>query len=212
MQQTDTIATPGKRAHNRRTRKEALYQAAVELFRSQGFDETTVEEIAQAAGLAKGTFFNYFPSKEDILLHIGERHVSRLGAGLAQEESAGRPARSSAIGDLKRLLHALAASLQADRDLVCLALDKALKMSYLAPTPRGGWLNFRGLVALLISRAQRNGEIHPDLDPEPLASILEGLYYQQLALWCQQGFAFDLGDRLEQVIDLLLIGIGPRTP
>jgi hypothetical protein len=52
------------------------------------------------------------------------------------------------------------------------------------------------------------GEIHPGVDPQLVAQMLEGLYYQQLVIWCQEDFGFDLGERLGQVVDLLLIGIG----
>jgi AcrR family transcriptional regulator len=44
-----------------------IYEAALELFRTRGFGDTTVQEIASVAGIGKGTFFNYFPSKDHVL-------------------------------------------------------------------------------------------------------------------------------------------------
>ena len=44
-----------------------IYEAALQLFRNQGFGDTTVQEIASAAGIGKGTFFNYFSSKDHVL-------------------------------------------------------------------------------------------------------------------------------------------------
>jgi AcrR family transcriptional regulator len=44
-----------------------IYEAALELFRIRGFGETTVQEIASVAGIGKGTFFNYFSSKDHVL-------------------------------------------------------------------------------------------------------------------------------------------------
>lgn len=44
-----------------------LFSTALELFKKQGFEQTTMQQIADAAGVAKGTFFNYFSSKEDVL-------------------------------------------------------------------------------------------------------------------------------------------------
>ncbi len=199
--------TWSKRAHNKELRKENLYTAAVTLFRQQGFDETRVEEITQAAGVAKGTFFNYFPTKEDVLLYIGERHMTRLGAAMSNGTGKQVSQERSAIVALKTVLHALANNLEEDKDLVHLAVEKAMKISHLAPAA-GGRFSLQGLVVLLISRAQRTGEIHPAVDPQLVAQMLEGLYYQQLVIWCQEDFAFDLGERLEQVVDLLLVGIG----
>lgn len=200
-----------KRANNKRARKEAIYMAAVDLFRRQGFDETRVEEITQAAGVAKGTFFNYFPTKADVLLYIGERHLSRLGAGMANGSGRQASHERSAVAELKLLMHAVANGLAEDKDLVRLAVEKAMKIAQLAPTASGGRGSFQGLVALLIGRGQRTGEIHRAVDPELVAQILEGLYYQQLVIWCREDFSFDLGERLEQVVDLLIYGIGKQT-
>src|SRR5690606_18830503 len=44
----------------------------------KGFHQVTVEEITAACGIAKGTFFNYFPKKEHILLEIGDSHLPLL--------------------------------------------------------------------------------------------------------------------------------------
>lgn len=199
---------PGKRERNKRARKENLYVVAVDLFRRKGFEETRVEEITQAAGVAKGTFFNYFPTKEDVLLYISERHLSRLGIALANGTGARISRERSAVDAIKFLMEALADSLEDDRDLVSLAVNKAMKVAHLAPSSSGGRFSFQGLLAILVERGQRQGEIHPAMDPELVAQILEGLYYQQLVIWCQEEFSFDLGERLEQVVDLLVMGIG----
>jgi AcrR family transcriptional regulator len=196
-----------KRASNKELRKENLYTAAVTLFRQHGFEETRVEEITQAAGVAKGTFFNYFPTKEDVLLYIGERHMTRLGAAMNNGAGKQLSQERSAIAALKTVLSALTDSLEEDKDLVRLAVDKAMKITHLAPNA-GGRFSLQGLVVLLIQRGQRSGEIHPAIDPKLAAQMLEGLYYQQLVIWCQEDFSFDLGERLAQVVDLLLIGIG----
>lgn len=47
--------------------KDAIYDSAIELFAAQGFDETTVEEIAQAAGISRRSFFRYYATKDDLL-------------------------------------------------------------------------------------------------------------------------------------------------
>ena len=47
--------------------RDAIFDAAIELFAVKGFDETTVEEVAQAAGVSRRSFFRYFASKDDLL-------------------------------------------------------------------------------------------------------------------------------------------------
>src|SRR5215475_830032 len=58
--------------------RERLFRAALEVFSKKGFVETTVEDITNAADVGKGTFFNYFPSKDHILLAFAEMQLSRL--------------------------------------------------------------------------------------------------------------------------------------
>jgi AcrR family transcriptional regulator len=47
--------------------RDAIYDAGIDLFVRKGFDETTVEEVAQAAGVSRGSFFRYFATKDDLL-------------------------------------------------------------------------------------------------------------------------------------------------
>ena len=47
--------------------QDAIYEAAIDLFTKKGFDETTVEELAEAAGISRRSFFRYFQSKDDLL-------------------------------------------------------------------------------------------------------------------------------------------------
>lgn len=201
----------GKRERNKRQRKESLYVVAMDLFRRQGFEETRVEEITRAAGVAKGTFFNYFPTKEDVLLYIGERHMSRLGVAMANGSGKQLTQERSAVAGLKFLLRTMALSLEDDKDLVRLAVSKAMKIAHLAPTKNGGdRFSFQGLVAILLARGQRSGEIDPAINPELVAQMVQGLYYQQLVTWCQSDFSYDLAGRLDQVIDVLAAGIRSR--
>jgi AcrR family transcriptional regulator len=86
------------RRPRRRTRlssdqvRSRLYDGALARFRDQGYDATSVSELTRAAGVAKGTFFNHFPTKEHILAAwfegVWAREVERTaGAGLAGTEA-----------------------------------------------------------------------------------------------------------------------------
>lgn len=57
----------GVRETKKHAVREALYESALSLFRSKGYELTTAAEIASAAGVAKGTLFNHFPTKADII-------------------------------------------------------------------------------------------------------------------------------------------------
>ena len=68
---------PASRAENKKAIKERIVKAALTLFQSKGFDETTTKAIARKAGIAEGTVFNYFKSKDDIALHFFEQEVDQ---------------------------------------------------------------------------------------------------------------------------------------
>ena len=194
----------GKREQGKVERKERLYEAALSLFRGQGYEMTTVDQITRQAGLAKGTFFNYFPTKDAVLRYMGAREVGRLGVATLSLSGT-----NSSIGKLKRLMSALAASLERDRDLVCLIFREGVTVSELMAGDAGGF-SLQPMAALLIRQAQRQNEINPNLDPDALAAALDALYLQQLIRWCESSKPYPLAERLTGIVDLLLSGITTR--
>lgn len=60
--------------------RDAIFDAAIELFVARGFDETTVEEVAQAAGVSRASYFRYFSSKDDLLA----QNVLKYGLALRE--------------------------------------------------------------------------------------------------------------------------------
>ena len=69
-------------------------QAALELFTRRGFDEVTSDEVADAAGISRRTFFRYFPTKADAVWGDFAAHVTRL-ARLLEDSPADRPVLAS---------------------------------------------------------------------------------------------------------------------
>jgi AcrR family transcriptional regulator len=65
-------AAPSRRDQHKSRTRQALRDAALELFSTQGYDATTTEEISEQAGVAARTFFRYFPTKESVL-HAGKK-------------------------------------------------------------------------------------------------------------------------------------------
>ena len=193
----------GKRETNKRARKEAIYQVAVELFRRQGFEATRVEEITEAAGVAKGTFFNYFPTKDAVLRYMGAREIGRLGVASLAGGS------TSAVGNLKRFMAALATGMERDRELVKLIFARGMTAPDMMCGDAGGF-SVQPTTALLIRRAQHLGEINRDLDADALAAALDALYLQQLVRWCEAETPYVLGERLTGIVDLLMMGIAAR--
>ena len=91
------------RERKKRATREALKRAALELFVERGYDETTLAEIADAAGVSTRTIFAYFPSKEDILFSTMETTRDALVQALAE-----RPAGIDTLTALREFILASA--------------------------------------------------------------------------------------------------------
>jgi len=72
----------GRRAQNKEAIRKRIVTAALSLFQTKGFEATTTKAIARKAGIAEGTVFNYFKTKEDIALHFFEQEVDQAIAAV----------------------------------------------------------------------------------------------------------------------------------
>jgi AcrR family transcriptional regulator len=71
--------------------RDAIFDSAIELFEAKGFDETTVEEIAQAAGVSRASFFRYFSSKDDLLAQNVIKYGEALKAAIKASPPSSTP-------------------------------------------------------------------------------------------------------------------------
>ena len=101
-------ARPGLRERKKAKTRAAIREHAFRLFREQGYDVTTVEQIAEAAEVSPSTFFRYFPTKEDVVLQ-DEMDTLWLEAVRAQ------PADLSPIAALREGMHAAFGQLSAEQ-------------------------------------------------------------------------------------------------
>jgi AcrR family transcriptional regulator len=69
---------PGKREKNKEETKQRILKAALELFKEKGLEGTTTKEISKKAGIAEGTLFNYFKTKEDLALYFFQNETEGL--------------------------------------------------------------------------------------------------------------------------------------
>lgn len=93
---------PTLREQTRAVVRSLLAQTALELFASKGFDNTTIDEIAAAAGVSRRTLFNYFPSKEDLALGSIAEQGELIAARLAQ-----RPVKEDVWASLRAAFHVI---------------------------------------------------------------------------------------------------------
>ncbi len=154
------------RDRKRARTRQALTAAALELFESRGYDETTIAEIAAAAEIGTRTFFSYFPSKEDLLFPEADARVRAAVNAIAS--------RGPADGPAEVLLRALQDVGEASDDLSGRMSALRLRLFRTVPAVRG-----RGLQ--LQMEAQRQIARHlaaafPDQIDEVGAGALTGAF------------------------------------
>lgn len=96
MMAVSTMASAGLRERKKLRTREALVEAAFDLFRRKGFEATTIDEIAAAVELSPRTFFRYFESKEDVALALMVQQFDAFYAAFAA-----RPAHESVLTALR---------------------------------------------------------------------------------------------------------------
>lgn len=202
-----TAVPLSRRERNKIRVKERLYDAAMTLFAEQGYDETSIDEIAERADVARGTFFNYFQRKEDLLGAWGEERRGSLLATLSDESSGA----GSAVGQLRHCLTILGGMNEEHRQQT-----HSLLMAWVrAGRPLLEDPFLADVFAGIIAEGVRSGEFHPRFTAQQIGNALRDLYLGSLYRWCgrSEGAAGQLTDDLLTALDLLLEGIqATRSP
>jgi AcrR family transcriptional regulator len=184
-----------------RTRRRLLAAADV-LLREKGFDATTVEEIAAGADVAKGTFFNYFDSKEALLFHLT---AARLEEALEELPAPGAPASER----IHLTLELVRETLDPYRHLMRRMIPGHVKPPHRRDRP------LVSALANLIREGQAQGAFRPSADADLAALFLAGYFYR-LCLLGHNGDdadpSGDWGEHLERGMDLLYHGLLPCSP
>jgi AcrR family transcriptional regulator len=162
-----SVPRANRRERRRAETRERLFRAALDLFARRGYMETTVEDITEAADVGKGTFFNYFPTKEHVLATFGAQRIAEIERGL--ENARNRPVlpilrdlathlagQSTESPALLRAIYAAHASCEPVRA----ELQKRLKIG-------------RRLLAQIFKLAQDRGEIRRDISASELARLTQ---------------------------------------
>lgn len=185
----------GRRERRRAQMREQLLSAALELFAAQGFAETTIDQIAARADVARQTVLNHFPHKADFARAWGQGRRDQLAA-IGERVAADESARAL----LHRYLAALADMNERERDLT-----RAMLQSL---TPTEIFLYVRAVPAAAIQRGQERGEFAAAADPEAVAEVLTSVYFGTVSRWLADGPPpFELGRALAERLDLVLVGL-----
>ncbi|MBX5456475.1 MAG: TetR family transcriptional regulator [Thermogemmatispora sp.] len=104
ISQQDQVGQPGLRERKKRLLQEAIEQAALKLFLQRGYEQTSIQDIAETVMISPRTFFRYFPSKEEVLLgptrtvmRAGLEHLRTLPKAQPEDEAARTALRSAVL-------------------------------------------------------------------------------------------------------------------
>jgi len=183
--QSDPVENlPHMQGMGRRQRRAAetrlrLFRCALQLFAQRGFSNVTVEEITQAADVGKGTFFNYFQSKEHVLGVMAEIQLGKVREAAAQAVDGQHTIQSA----FQHLFHRAAEEPGRSPDLARALISCFLASGEVRRLIEHNMKEGRRLIAGIVSAGQKRGEIDPGLSPEKAAIQVLQAFMGTVLFW-----------------------------
>ncbi len=171
--------TSGRRERRRQETTEKLFMAAMELFSRKGFAQTKVEDITEAADVGKGTFFNYFPSKEHVLGYLVSKQQGTLERHLALAREATMPIEEVLVSLGQSLAAFPGKSPQMARSIILAILGNTEVREYIVCQLSMG----RNLIAEIIRMGQERGELRDEIPPAELARVFQHALFGTVLMW-----------------------------
>jgi TetR/AcrR family fatty acid metabolism transcriptional regulator len=180
----------------------------VKVFAKNGFYATRVSDVAKAAGVADGTIYLYFKSKDELLISLFEDRVERLLSFMRDD----LPSTMSAEKRLRRVIEMQLGLLEGERDLaevitVILRQSTKLMKEYAAPR----FTAYLDAIARIVAEGQSSGAFRSDVSPHLAARATFGALDGIALTWAlgkadQGGLVRAAG----QLSDMILRGLSPR--
>lgn len=179
-----------------------IQSAALTLFNREGFENVSVEEIAQTVGCSVGNIYHYFKSKDELAIQVthmvDEAYTALEEEYLADRETSGR----------EKLLDFVGRSLEisASDEMLYKAFIHGLRYPEQAVLQKNDKRVYYRLLRELVDLCQREGSIHPAYDPDRLVEDLVVLHRGTLFEWRIYQEGFDIAKQGRRMADALLRG------
>ena len=187
-------------------RPQEILEAALQVFARDGYRNTTLDQVAEAAGVTKGAIYHYFDTKEALLLGVIE-HYQKLA--FSRAELAIRDDRLPASTRIRLLIRKMFSDTEGRRDLLALLVRG---VTHELPRVHERWLlgpaRLWTMVARLVDEGKKRGEFRPDADGEVGARVLVSGLMLQL-MWQQHAetvpaLAMDADRLIDSSVELFL--------
>jgi len=171
--------TAGRRQRRAAETRLKLFRCALQLFAERGFTGVTVEDITEAADVGKGTFFNYFESKDHVLGVMAEIQLGKVTEALALASEGKLPIRSV----LHRLFLRAAEEPGRSPDLARALISSFLASEGVRDLIARNMQEGRRMIAAVVADGQKRGEIDPRLKKEKVAIQVLQTFMGTVLFW-----------------------------
>lgn len=205
MRSARTLHTPQRGAVA--DKREAILRAATRVFAESGYFNAKVADVAKVAGVADGTVYLYFKSKEEILRSIFERGVGEV---LAEAR-----ARLAGLTDAREKLREIARlhleRLGADRDLaVVFQVELRGSTKFMEEFSAAGFAEYLRLIRETFEEGQRAGVFRAALNATVVAKVFFGALDEMATNWILSRRRYRLAPVADAVLDIILDGVSAR--
>jgi TetR/AcrR family fatty acid metabolism transcriptional regulator len=182
-----------------------IIDAAIRVFARKGYFNSRVSDIAREAGIAAGTIYLYFDTKEDILITLFREKmaefVSALWRAIADERDA--------VAKVRRLVHLHFQMLEQDPDLAAVVqVELRQGQKFFRGPATQEMAAYFALIASVLEEGVAAGRFRRDLAVKIAAKMMFGAMDQMATSWVLGKRGYRLVDTAPAVADLLLQGIG----
>lgn len=185
-------------------KKAAILRAATTVFARKGFFNAKVSDIAAEAGIADGTVYLYFKSKDDILHSIFDRAMAEfIAEGKRELETISDP-----IKKLRRIAGLHLERLGADRDLaIVFQVELRGSTKFMEEFSAAGFSDYLEIIRETIEEGQRAGVFRSDVKSIITAKILYGALDEMVTNWILSKRSYPLAPMAGEVLKIFLGGI-----
>jgi len=204
----------GRREDKRDLTRQQMLTAAAELFAAKGYESTSVEDIAERANVAKGTFYYHFETKETLVVELRRSML----AGTVEQTHALLAQGHPPITVLEKLLFDRAAFTQSQPELAkVFFLQRVQVMLFkdedlvLQPMVEGKpKLLFRRAIYELVCEGQKRGQIRSDQSPAEITGMITACFLHAQGAWLASDRSSSLVEKVHRWLHNLLDGIGTK--
>src|SRR5687767_6522196 len=185
-------------------KREAILRAAISVFARCGYFNSKVADIAREAGVADGTVYLYFKSKEEILHSIFDRSVEEaLGAARKRVARLKDPREK-----LRQIAHLHLERLGADRDLaIVFQVELRGSTKFMQEFSAAGFAEYLDIIKSAIEQGQKSGVFRKDMKAVVCAKILYGALDEMVTNWILSANKYPLPPMAGEVLKIFLGGL-----